>query len=452
MPTKEALDNQKREAGREKFKDEITSIEHEKTLVGLFTEKVQKLQESLKEEVTFINQDYQRRIESGEHISDEYKNYAEALLSIGTNGANLTDPNAYYMQLNELKTAATAYANSHSGLMSGKGVWGKGAKRANYAKNAVAAVDKVLEDFEKFKNEQVEYQYQRNIGINRTMSDEEYLEKLDQDIEEMIQKGIDAVEKETKQFEDSKASFIEQAAEAWLTCKYNETFEQFKAQNPGMSDKELEAKKQASPLADYVEKSKPYLFENDGFMGYMDQITDMETLGQAKRLLEQDGMGLYAAINEFGSNAPFNLDRQIKRTQRRLNDMKAENNGVIPDVEQLRQPLSEIIAAYQIKNLINNDYKGNIPNTKDGFTQMADGYCNQSSIFGEFMLKDNQTLFEKATKDKGGNLWSDYRSTMNLIGERRAEAARIRKEKKAAEEAAEEAKRKAEEVKKYSLH
>ena len=220
-----------------------------------------------------------------------------------------------------------------------------------------------------------------------------------------------------QKFQDKKNAFADEAATKWLKTKYEQSLEAHIAQHPEYTEQQRQnVRNDSQSLENYIMEEKSSVLKDRKFKQFIDSIKDEESLKNMKEL--SDGK-LFHTINNYWKTRPVDLDAEIAIAQGEIRTMTARNNGMIPEKEQMKQPLAVITAAYQVKSAQKNGISQNM--TAGEFADLKAKYAKESPTFVEmFDRSDSQTLHNQATKDKGQNLMTNFINTMRIVLEEKA--------------------------------
>lgn len=228
-------------------------------------------------------------------------------------------------------------------------------------------------------------------------------------------------------FAQEKEAFADLAADIWLKNKFVASIDEALAQYPNYpEDQKKQVYEQNMPkLGEYVSANKEKLKNDEAFKGFIDNIKDKETLEQIKQLSAgNDGKLLYRLINgeklndlqaeadAHKANDKVDLDEKIRNAQKYLIEQKnklGKDEYPNPGHDDIANEYGTIVTAYYFKaykNAGNNDIDEQTFNKK--FT----------NIRGTKLLRDvinltkPEEVYDKATHDKGQNLWSRFNTEM----------------------------------------
>lgn len=228
-------------------------------------------------------------------------------------------------------------------------------------------------------------------------------------------------------FAQEKEAFADLAADIWLKNKFVASIDEALAQYPNYpEDQKKQVYEQNMPkLGEYVSANKEKLKNDEVFKGFIDNIKDKETLEQIKQLSAgNDGKLLYRLINgeklndlqaeadAHKANGKVDLDEKIRNAQKYLIEQKnklGKDEYPNPGHDDIANEYGTIVTAYYFKaykKAGNNDIDEQTFNKK--FT----------NIRGTKLLRDvinltkPEEVYDKATHDKGQNLWSRFNTEM----------------------------------------
>ncbi len=226
-------------------------------------------------------------------------------------------------------------------------------------------------------------------------------------------------------FKQSKESFADEAAEVWLKNKFKSTIdEQIEQKHPDYTEQQRQQvyEQNAGKVADYVAQNKEALKNDEAFKSFMEGIKNKHDLEDMKQYASADnGSKLYRIINgeRVIEEEPADLDKRIKRAQENLTDNKstlADNEFPNPGKESNFNDYATIVTAYYVK-AHKQELGENI--TNETFDSLKNEIKSKKVIKNVIKLNKPETLYSKATTDKGQNIWSEYSNKLRKYNEQK---------------------------------
>ena len=228
-----------------------------------------------------------------------------------------------------------------------------------------------------------------------------------------------------EEFAKSKESFANEAAEVWLKNKFKNTIdEQINKKHPDYTEQQRQQvyEKNADKLNEYIAQNKDALKNDDAFKSFMEGIKNKHDLEDMKQYAQADnGSKLYRIINgeKVIEKEPADLDKKIKRAQENLTDNKstlADNEFPNPGKESNFNDYATIVTAYYVK-AHKQELGENI--TNEAFDSLKKEIKSKNVMKSLIRHNKPETLYSKATTDKGQNIWSEYSNKLTKYNEQK---------------------------------
>lgn len=228
-----------------------------------------------------------------------------------------------------------------------------------------------------------------------------------------------------KLFKQSKESFANEAAEVWLKNKFRSYIdEQINKKHPDYTEQQRQQvhEQNADKVGEYVAQNKDALKNDEAFKSFMEGIKNKHDLEDMKQYaLADNGSKLYRIINgeRVIEKEPADLDKRIKRAQENLTDNKstlAENEFPNPGHDSNYNDYATIVTAYYVK-AHKQELGENI--TNETFDSLKNEIKSKMVMKNVIKLNKPETLYSKATADKGQNIWSEYSNKLTKYNEQK---------------------------------
>lgn len=226
-------------------------------------------------------------------------------------------------------------------------------------------------------------------------------------------------------FKQSKESFADEAAEVWLKNKFKSTIdEQIDQKHPDYNEQQRQqVHEQNAGKADaYIAENKEALKNDEAFKSFMENIKNKNDLEDMKQYAQADnGSKLYRIINgeKVIENEPADLDKKIKRAQESLAESKGKlkaNEFPNPGHGNNYNDYATIVTAYYVK-AHKQELGENI--TNEVFDSLKKEIKSKMVMKNVIKLNKPETLYSKATTDKGQNIWSEYSNKLTKYNEQK---------------------------------
>ena len=228
-----------------------------------------------------------------------------------------------------------------------------------------------------------------------------------------------------EEFAKSKESFANEAAEIWLKNKFKSTVdEQINKKHPDYTEQQRQQvhEQNADKVGEYVAQNKDALKNDEAFKSFMEGIKNKHDLEDMKQYASADnGSKLYRIINgeRVIEKEPADLDKRIKRAQENLTDNKkglADNEFPNPGKESNYNDYATIVTAYYVK-AHKQELGENI--TNETFDSLKNEIKSKMVMKNVIKLNKPETLYSKATTDKGQNIRSEYSNKLTKYNEQK---------------------------------
>ena len=228
-----------------------------------------------------------------------------------------------------------------------------------------------------------------------------------------------------EKFTQSKQSFANEAAEVWLKNKFKSYIdEQINKKHPDYTEQQRQQvhEQNADKVGEYIAQNKDALKNDEAFKRFMEGIKNKHDLEDMKQYaLADNGSKLYRIINgeRVIEKEPADLDKRIKRAQENLTDNKstlAENEFPNPGHDSNYNEYATIVTAYYVK-AHKQELGENI--TNETFDSLKNEIKSKMVMKNVIKLNKPETLYSKATADKGQNIWSEYSNKLTKYNEQK---------------------------------
>lgn len=228
-----------------------------------------------------------------------------------------------------------------------------------------------------------------------------------------------------EEFAKSKESFADEAAEVWLKNKFKSTIdEQIDQKHPDYTEQQRQQvhEQNAGKVGEYVAQNKDALKNDEAFKSFMEGIKNKHDLEDMKQYASADnGSKLYRIINgeRVIEKEPADLDKRIKRAQESLETSKSklkENEFPNPGHGNNFNDYATIVTAYYVK-AHKQELGENI--TNEAFDSLKKEIKSKMVMKNVIKLNKPETLYSKATTDKGQNIWSEYSNKLTKYNEQK---------------------------------
>lgn len=228
-----------------------------------------------------------------------------------------------------------------------------------------------------------------------------------------------------EEFAKSKESFANEAAEVWLKNKFRSyTDEQINKKHPDYTEQQRQQvhEQNADKVGEYIAQNKDALKNDEVFKSFMENIKNKHDLEDMKQYASADnGSKLYRIINgeRVIEKEPADLDKRIKRAQENLTDNKstlADNEFPNPGHDSNYNDYATIVTAYYVK-AHKQELGENI--TNETFDSLKNEIKSKMVMKNVIKLNKPETLYNKATTDKGQNIWSEYSNKLTKYNEQK---------------------------------
>lgn len=349
--------------------------------------------------------------------SASYENFTDRLREFSEMDPAKTTPSEYITKLQHLQSAAKVYEAQHTGASHMFSGWTDDAKERIDCARRVQTIaslklkelapkfNKIIDETNKIPGEVVETLEAQNDAVREECRTKE--------------KALD----DRLAFDKSKEAFADIAAKTYLQNKYKADLDKYFAEHPDFTEQQRQSViDNTASVEDYVKETLPQMKNNEQFKRFMDGITDQQTLDQYKAMAQQNGGAeLYGAINQAAQpqkqaeeiapeqpqqEAPkFSPDAKIKEIQDMLGQAK-ERNGKVPNKNDARLEYAMIAAAHLVKVQQKNNQM--LDMDEESFEAYATVLADSAPFKAVIKKYTNQVVYEKATDDKGQNLFTSY--------------------------------------------
>ena len=178
----------------------------------------------------------------------------------------------------------------------------------------------------------------------------------------------------------------------------------------------------ADKVGEYVAQNKDALKNDEAFKSFMEGIKNKHDLEDMKQYASADnGSKLYRIINgeRVIEKEPADLDKRIKRAQENLTENKkglADNEFPNPGHDSNFNDYATIVTAYYVK-AHKQELGENI--TNEAFDSLKNEIKSKMVMKNVIKLNKPETLYSKATTDKGQNIWSEYSNKLTKYNEQK---------------------------------